>query len=105
MKAEEIDALLGGEAQRLADQYRSVPVDFMDGYGWAITQVCRMFADAENVIRRKDCKHRPTIDGEYLDGFDIIFPDWRCPCRCDDGWYNWMPKDDWFCGNGERKEE
>ena len=56
------------------------------------------------LIRCKDCKHRPTIDGEYLDGFDIIFPDRRCPCQCDDGWYNWMPKDDWYCGNGERKE-
>lgn len=61
--------------------------------------------DAVPVIRCKDCKHRPTIDGEWENGFDVIFPDGRCPCQCDDGWYNWMPRDDWFCGNGERKEE
>lgn len=47
MKVEEIDALLGGEAQRLADQYRTVPLDFMDGYGWALTQICRLFHDVE----------------------------------------------------------
>lgn len=33
MRVEEIDALLGGEAQRLSDQYREMPLDFMDGYG------------------------------------------------------------------------
>ena len=55
------------------------------------------------LIRCKDCKHRPTIDGEYENGFDVIFPDMRCPCQCDDGWYNWMPKDDWFCNFGEKK--
>lgn len=59
--------------------------------------------DAVPVVRCKDCKHRPTIDGEHKNGFDIIFPDMRCPCQCEDGWYNWMPEDDWFCGNGERK--
>lgn len=56
------------------------------------------------LIRCKDCKHRPTIDGEYEDGFDINFPDMICPCQCEDGWYNWMPKDDWYCANAERKE-
>ena len=57
------------------------------------------------LIRCKDCKHRPTIDREYEDGFDINFPDMICPCQCEDGWYNWMPEDDWYCANGERKEE
>ena len=47
MRVEEIDALLGGEAQRLADKYTSVPLDFMDGYGWAVTQICRLFPDVE----------------------------------------------------------
>ena len=55
------------------------------------------------LIRCRDCKHKPTIDGVYEDGFDIVFPDMRCPCQCDDGWYNWMPDDDWYCANAERK--
>lgn len=58
------------------------------------------------IIRCKDCIHKPTITSDfYENGFDIEFPDFRCPCRCDDGWYNWIPEDDWFCGNGERKKE
>lgn len=59
----------------------------------------------KELIRCKDCKHRPTIDGEYENGFSLEFPTSRCPCQCDDGWYNWMPKDDWYCANAERKEE
>lgn len=66
------------------------------------------FIDAVQVIRCKDCKHRPKRleDGEG-EGFNLEFPDdnFKCPCQCDDGWYNWMPADNWFCGNGERKEE
>lgn len=61
---------------------------------------------AVELIRCKDCKHRPTVNGEYEDGYDIEFPTFmRCPCECEDGWYNWMPKDDWYCANAERKEE
>ena len=56
------------------------------------------------LIRCKDCKHRPTVNEEYENGFDIEFPNFmKCPCQCEDGWYNWMPKDDWYCANAERK--
>ena len=56
------------------------------------------------LIRCKDCKHRP-IGGEAYK-HTLIFPDERCPCNCvDDNWYSWMPDDNWFCGNGERNEE
>lgn len=61
--------------------------------------------DAVPVIRCKDCKHRPKRTGDEGNGFDYEFPDYKCPCYCDDPWYNWMPKDNWFCGNGERKED
>lgn len=53
-----------------------------------------------SVIRCKDCKHRPT--GEDRD--DLEFPDDKCPCKCEDYWYSWKPSDNWFCGNGERKD-
>ena len=52
------------------------------------------------IIRCKDCKHRPILD---VDG-ELDFPTYKCPCQCEDFYYSWMPKDDWFCGNGERRE-
>lgn len=60
------------------------------------------------IIRCKDCKHKPHTSDEYDDdkgdcGFEIIFPDYRCPCRCDDEYYNHIPDDDWYCGNAERR--
>ena len=58
----------------------------------------------EELIQCKDCIHRPTINGEYKNGFSLEFPTNRCPCQCEDGYYSWMPKDDWYCGNGEREE-
>ena len=53
------------------------------------------------LVRCKDCKHRPT--GTNRD--DLVFPDEKCPCQCEDFWYSWKPSDDWFCGNGKRKAE
>ena len=60
--------------------------------------------DFEAVVRCKDCKHKPTGIGV---NHDITFPeqDYRCPCRCEDYWYSWMPDDDWFCANGERRKD
>lgn len=57
-------------------------------------------SDRVNVVRCRDCKHRPTYTG-----FVITFPDECCPCQCDDAWYNWYPGDDWFCANGERRDD
>lgn len=59
--------------------------------------------DAVPVVRCKDCIHKPTGSGV---NHDIEFPeqDYRCPCRCEDYWYSWMPDDDWFCANGERRK-
>ena len=53
------------------------------------------------IIRCEDCKHRPTFDEDE----ELHFPTYKCPCQCEDSYYSWMPKDDWFCGNGERKKE
>lgn len=60
--------------------------------------------DAVEVVRCKDCKHRPTDTGGHNYGRDMEFPDEVCPCQVDDCWYSWMPDDDWFCANGERKD-
>ena len=62
------------------------------------------------IIRCKDCMHRPVVNNNYSNdergcGFDIEFPDYKCPCQCEDGFYNRLPDDNWFCGNAERRTE
>lgn len=71
------------------------------------------------LVRCKDCKYRPHLrdavdedDAEKLklghfNGFDLRFPtEWKCPCQVyDDEYYSWIPKEDWFCADGERREE
>lgn len=62
---------------------------------WAIPA-----ADVVSVVRCKDCIHRPSRTGDYVE-----FPDKVCPCQClEDPWYSWRPPDDWYCADGERKE-
>lgn len=53
------------------------------------------------LVRCKDCKHRPKYDGPN----HIVFPNGICPCQCEDCYYDWMPSDDWFCADGERRTE
>ncbi len=57
----------------------------------------------KEIVRCKDCIYRPTaVEGKH--GTDYVFPyEGKCPCQCDDDWYSWMPDDDWFCANGERR--
>lgn len=65
--------------------------------------VSEFFRPVKELVRCKDCKHRPIKTGE--DDDDIEFPDAKCICaNPDDDWYSWYPDDDWFCGNGERKD-
>jgi hypothetical protein len=55
------------------------------------------------VVLCKDCKHRPIKPNDYENGFDLEFPDNKCPCQNgDDGWYSWYPADNWYCADGER---
>lgn len=60
------------------------------------------------IIRCKDCKHRPraTRAGEGIFyGSSLYFPDDRCPMECGDPWYNEYPEDDFYCANAERREQ
>ena len=56
------------------------------------------------LVRCKDCKHKPHTkepDGDGY-GFDITADgDFTCPFLCDDGYYNRMPSDDFYCSYGE----
>ena len=59
----------------------------------------------KEIVHCKDCTHRPHLENE--NGSDYGFNvrgDEICPCvNNDDGWYSWMPKDNFYCGFGERK--
>jgi hypothetical protein len=57
------------------------------------------------IVYCKDCIHRPKATDKDICDHTINFPDWKCPCRCEDNWYSWVPKDNWFCGNGEDKKD
>ena len=62
--------------------------------------------DAIPVVRCKDCKYRPIDTGTHQYGHELEFPnEFKCPCQCSDHWYSWMPDDEWFCANGERKTD
>lgn len=67
-------------------------------------QLKKMPSAQPESIRCKECKHRP-FDSEDTQGFGVEFPDEKCPCQCDDGWYNWRPNNEWFCANAERRED
>ena len=58
----------------------------------------------EAIVRCKDCIHRPTGD-QYKHNLEFPDSDYKCPCQCEDFWYSWMPKDDWYCANGERRTD
>lgn len=69
-------------------------------------------ADVVEVVRCKNCKHRPEIVdprrpyGNGLEGprIDQFGYDDTCPYLCGDSWYNRMPNDDGFCDLGEAKD-
>ena len=65
---------------------------------------CPLVEKPYELVRCKDCKHRPTDPENKGLGQSLVFPDDVCPCQIGDNWYSWMPKDDWFCADGERKE-
>lgn len=83
-------------------------IEFADGQDRSLVYALidmQPTADVVEVVRCKDCKHRPIDKTGHNYGQDLKFPDDVCPCQnFGDHWYSWMPDDDWFCPNGERKE-
>ena len=64
--------------------------------------------DVVEVVRCKDCVHKPyVVDVFHASYGDIprLESNGKCPCiNEDDYFYSHMPDDDWFCANGERRE-
>ena len=61
--------------------------------------------EQEEIVRCKDCKHRPVDTGKQIEPPEENGRiDETCPCiNADDWWYSFMPEDDYFCADGERK--
>lgn len=88
------------DADALIAKLEIMPIDI--GYE-DINRVLQIIEDQpETIVRCKYCKHRPKGEA-YNHKFEFPDQDYKCPCRCEDYWYSWMPKDDWYCANGERK--
>ena len=88
--------------RKLQKQKAEYLEEWVDFSGVAEAYDMAIKALEQPIIRCKDCKHRPKGTGA---NHDLEFPDYVCPCQCEDYYYSWMPKDDWFCRDGERKEE
>ena len=66
----------------------------------------------ERFVKCKDCKNRPfkihkdrESNGFNLDARMKNEFEYYCPFMCEDGWYSVMPPDDFYCKNGEWREE
>lgn len=70
-----------------------------------------MIEDNYEIVYCKECVHRPVIklnkdlSMQFIKAPKIedIYDDFTCPFLCDDTYYNSMPKDDFFCAYGERR--
>lgn len=56
-------------------------------------------------IRCKDCMHRPIKKDGYIVPPGPEYDDEKCPFLCDDPFYSRIPGDNFFCADGERREE
>ena len=96
------------DAEWLLNFFEPYPNDYQTPLG--LLRACVDDAPSIKIIRCRECRHRPIkedADGENY-GFNLIEPndgDDRCPCLVSDGWYSWMPEDDFYCGYGERDSE
>ena len=60
-------------------------------------------ADVVEVVRCKDCKHRPKKVGNEGNGFDYEFSEeYACPGYCEDGYYAELFDDSFYCAWGKR---
>lgn len=99
----------------------AIRADPMGGLNYARILKGLPTADVVEVVRCKDCKHRPAFrndeDGDrYVEGpryqetlkngLTVTLEDTGCPCVNGlDSYFSYIPKDDWFCANGERRAE
>lgn len=85
-------------------------VKYSQEYGHVVPVCDIVYAptvDAVEVVRCKDCKHRGYIVKDRR-GYEWIEYEEtsHCPLQCyDDDYYNRLSEDDFFCADGERRED
>ncbi len=89
------------------DKCQECPYDGKDCFKRLKADALALLKAQEPRVRCKDCKHFPVDEGDktWIGGFGLAFPDDKCPCKCEDGFYSWMPEDDWYCADGERRDD
>lgn len=71
----------------------------------AMDYLMDMINSLVEVVRCKDCKHRPIDTQEEGNGFDYEFlEEYGCPGYCDDGYYAQRFDDNFYCAWGERAD-
>lgn len=55
------------------------------------------------VVRCKDCIHRPIAFINSEESHNMFFPDNRCPYSSINPCNSWYMHSEWFCGNGEKE--
>ena len=106
-----IDAVVGRTNCGTEDELRAYAARHSLANLWtggivdALDAIKRLPSAQPEIIHCRDCKHRPKAtraDEKVFYGFSVKFPDEKCPCYCEDGWYGWYPEDDFYCGYAER---
>ena len=93
------DVVEADKAQKEIDYWH----DKAQSYEQTILKLSLNKADVVEVVRCKDCKHRPKKVGNEGNGFDYEFSEeYACPGYCEDGYYAELFDDSFYCAWGER---
>ena len=102
IKLPSADVVEADKAQKEIDYWH----DKAQSYEQTILKLALNKADVVEVVRCKDCKHKPN---GYTDDDVLRYPNFPheennpCPCQVyEDEWYSWIPNDDFYCGYGEK---
>lgn len=111
---EAYDKILGNTPEEMDRMLKpGYAFDLSDGKDRAVTYIAfpegTKPEDVEKVVKCVECKYKPYIVTDEYDYEEEVFPEYkegnRCPCQCDDSFYNYIPPNDWYCKNGKRKEK
>lgn len=93
------DVVEADKAQKEIDYWH----DKAQSYEQTILKLSLNKADVVEVVRCKDCKHRPKKVENEGNGFDYEFSEeYACPGYCEDGYYAELFDDSFYCAWGER---
>lgn len=93
------DVVEADKAQKEIDYWH----DKAQSYEQTVLKLSLNKADVVEVVRCKDCKHRPKKVENEGNGFDYEFSEeYACPGYCEDGYYAKLFDDSFYCAWGKR---